>query len=176
MGKRIARVKAGTSKEAATNRKQKAVEAFIMNGGNKTQAAITAGYAAHSAHTAGNRLFKDGEVLAAVSKRRAELMTVDSITAERIKLQLGRIALADIRKLHDENGELLPMGEWDDDSAAAAAGVKVDGRTGQRELRMHDPVGALDKLARIHGMYEKDNQQRRDDLSIQIAIVPAKKE
>lgn len=48
------------------------------------------------------------------------------ITAERVMLELGRIAFADIRQIFDEQGALLPIHEIGDDAAAALAGIEIE--------------------------------------------------
>lgn len=169
------RVQAGTGKASKEIRQRKFANEVILNGGNGTQAAIAAGYAPSSAHVTASQLIRNPKIAAAVEQRRAELLRVEDITADRIKLELGRLATSDLRKLYNADGMPKPMSEWDDDSAAAVAGFDVDARTGLPRLRVHDKPSALDKLARIHGLYEKDNQQRREDLSIQIAVIPSKK-
>jgi len=48
--------KAGTSKQAAVDRKKLFAEAYIANGGNASEAAKNAGYSAKTAYSAGYRL------------------------------------------------------------------------------------------------------------------------
>ena len=68
------RVKAGTSKAAAAERRAKFVEAYIANCGNATQAAIVAGFAEHSARVTGAQLLADPNISAEVERRRAEVI------------------------------------------------------------------------------------------------------
>lgn len=48
-----------------------------------------------------------------------------NITAERVLEAIAAIAFGDIRGMFDENGRLLRPAEWDDETAAAVAGMDV---------------------------------------------------
>ncbi len=75
--------------------------------------------------------------------------------------EYARIAFSDLRKAFDQNGRLKPPSEWDDDTAAAMAGVdtvehreKVPGKKDEfeyyqtKKVKLFDKLGALDALAR----------------------------
>lgn len=68
------------------------------------------------------------EVSARIRELSEAMMKVADITAERVMLELGRIAFRDTRKAFDEKGRLLPMQELDDDIAAALGGVEHETR------------------------------------------------
>jgi len=70
------------------------------------------------------------EVRERVTELSEAMLKVADITAERVMLELGRIAFRDTRKaFHPETGQLLPMHELDDDIAAALAGVEIETKT-----------------------------------------------
>ena len=77
----------------------------------------------------------------------------ENVTAARVFRELARIAFADIRGLSDEHGNLLPMHELDDDTAAAISQVKVEvqgrGRGEDREMVVVKTYKAADKLAAL---------------------------
>ena len=92
---------------------------------NATDAAKRAGYSEKTAYSQGQRLLKHVEVskaLADSAKKRAAKM---EITAERVLLELARIAFFDPRKLFDAKGNPVAITELDDDTAAAIAGLEV---------------------------------------------------
>ncbi len=68
-------------------------------------------------------------VSARIKELSEAMLKVADITAERVMLELGRIAFRDTRKAFDECGQLLPMHELDDDIAAALAGIEHETRT-----------------------------------------------
>lgn len=86
------------------------------------------------------------------------------VTVDRVLQEFSRIAFLDIRKAFDDEGRLKPLGELDDETAAAIAGLEVEELyEGRGESRMHvghlhkiklsDKKGALDSLARHLGMF-----------------------
>lgn len=164
-------VKAGTSKQAAADRKAKFVEAYIANGENATEAAKTAGYAASSARERGYELVKDREVIAALKQRREALARKFELRTEDVLRELARIVHADPRKAFDAQGNLLPVHEWPDEVAAMIASVEVEelfegsgesrkyiGQT--KKIKIWDKNSAIDKAMKHLGQYERDNEQK----------------
>lgn len=92
---------------------------------NATQAAIRSGYSAKTAASQGERLLRNAEVRAAVEVGLADLAAQVGFTAEMVLRERARIAFFDPRKLLDEEGNLKPMQDLDDDTAAAIAGLDV---------------------------------------------------
>lgn len=146
---------------------------------NGTQAAIRAGYSAKSAKQIGSRLLTRDDVRAAIAPKReeavaqrAETINRMMLSAERTRLEIARLAYFDPRKLFNPDGSPKRITELDDDTAAAVAGLEVleqyDG-SGQdrifvghlKKYRIADKNSALDKAAKIAGIYELDNEQTR---------------
>lgn len=55
------------------------------------------------------------------------------ITAQRVMLELGRVAFADVRQVFREDGSLIPIHELDDDAAAAIAGIEHETHSKSRK-------------------------------------------
>lgn len=81
------------------------------------------------------------------------------------------IATSDVADLVDDDGDVLPVKQWPKRLRRAVASLKVKpeyrvGKDGRefigysKEVRFWDKNAALDKLMRINGMFEKDNEQR----------------
>ncbi len=113
------------------------------------------------------------------------------VTVDRVVAELSRLAFLDIRKAFDENGNLKPITEMDDDTAAAIAGLEVEVRRiaeeadeqleGQphggalkrqhattarlHKIKLIDKKGALDSLARHLGMFT-DKVKLEGDLTL----------
>jgi len=124
---------------APLNAKQlRFVEEYLIDL-NCTQAAARAGYSEQSAEQQGFRLLKDARIKAEVEARMAARSQKTGITAERVLQELGRLAFFDLRKLYRPDGSMLSPHEWDDDTAAAMAGLDVveelgpDGDDGARK-------------------------------------------
>jgi len=58
----------------------------------------------------------------------AGLLKASDITAQRVMMELARVAFSDIRKIVDDQGRLKPLKDLDDDTAAALAGIEVETR------------------------------------------------
>ncbi len=92
---------------------------------DRRAAADAVGYTYGSADVLCTRV----EIRERVRELSEAMLTVADITAERVMLELGRIAFRDTRKAFDADGKLLPMHELDNDIAAALAGVEHEIRT-----------------------------------------------
>ena len=142
---------------------------------NASAAARRCKYSERSAPQIGHSLLKKHDVRAEIDRLADAALDAMGINRESTLLELGRIGKSDIRKLFDANGNLKPMHELDDDTAAALASVKVlerksttkmvkdvDGdNPGEdqlvaeveqvREVKLWSKIDAFDKLARIRG-------------------------
>lgn len=98
------------------------------------------------------------------------LMTKADVIAETTKL-----ATFDVRRLFDADGAPIPFHELDADTAACIVGIEVleefEGVGKDRKFigftkkyKVADKKGALDMLAKHHGIYEKDNEQKLNPL------------
>lgn len=165
--------KAGTSKDAARQRKLLFVEGFFVNNENITKAAVYAGFSKKTAAQQGSRLLKDVETQQLIRERRASLVQVMGLSTERTLQEVARLAYFDPRKLFDETGRPKPLHELDDDTAAAIAGLEVvdkyekpvAGAQGGNvatvlKYKLANKAGALEIAMRHLGLYEKDNKQR----------------
>lgn len=164
--------KAGTSKEAAEQRKRLFVEAYIANGGNGKQAAIAAGFAPKAAAQQASRLLTDANVSQLIRERSQKLAQKMELTTERTLREVARLAYFDPRKLLDNTGRPKPLHELDDDTAAVIAGMEVVDKFdapdpgGERTLstvvkyKLADKNAALDKAMRHLGLFSEDNKQR----------------
>lgn len=92
---------------------------------NATQAAIRAGYSAKTAGQTGFDLLKKPEIAEAIAAAQQERAQRTHITADRVLRELARVAFSDLRRLYRDDGSMLLPHEWDDDTAAAMAGVET---------------------------------------------------
>lgn len=164
------RVKAGTSKASAADRRGMFVEAFLSNNGNATEAAISAGYSKSSARRQGYRLTTDVHIRTLLDKRRTELAAANELNTEKIVREIGRLALSDPRNIMYPDGRIKLPHELDEATAAAIASFKVSS-DGSIEYRFWDKNSALAQAAKILGLYEKDNRQNACS-PIEIRLIP----
>lgn len=95
------------------------------------------------------------------------------VTRSRVLAEIARIALADPRRLLDEQGKPLPLHKLPDDIAAAVEQVDIltgpDGQPTAWRYKLARKTAASDQLARMLGMYAADNRQRADSLADALA-------
>jgi phage terminase small subunit len=157
-----------------TSRQQRFVEEYLVDL-NATQAARRAGYSARSAYARGSELLQSLHIREAVQKARAEQQVRTRINADRILLEIARLALYDPRKFFDAEGSPLRITDLDADTAAALNGIEVveqyTGRGAERQFvgfvkkyKLVDKGPNLDRLMKHLGLYSADNRQRTDPL------------
>ena len=89
------------------------------------------------------------------------------VSVERVLQELSRLAFHDLRKLYNEDGSLKPPKEWDDDTAAAVAGLEIfeefSGQGKEREkigetkkVKVWDKKGALELLGKTLKMFAEE--------------------
>lgn len=170
LGKSAARVGGLLPKQAAF------VAEFLIDG-NATQAAIRAGYSPKSAHVVCHEILKNPRVAAILAKKQEEIdarmkvrLDAMELTEERVAQEIARIAFFDPRKMFAADGRPLSIKELDDNTAACISGLEVleqyEGVGEDRELvglvkkyKVSDKNAALEKAAKILGMFKKDNEQ-----------------
>jgi len=150
--------------EHKINHKQRRfIEEYLVDL-NATQAAIRAGYSERSAVVIGCRLLIKDNIAAELQKLRQKISEKTELTVDRVLLEYKRLALLDIRKAFDKEGNLKPIHEWDDDTAAAIAGVEAEDiyeGTGENraitgrlhKVKLSDKRAALDSIGRHLGMF-----------------------
>jgi phage terminase small subunit len=101
---------------------------YVIDGdGNRS--AQAAGYAPGGARQQACKMLKRPEVQARIAELNNRLLRDADITAERVKLELARVAFADLRSLYRADGTLKAPHEIDDDAAASISGIDYETRT-----------------------------------------------
>ncbi len=175
-----------------TPKQERFVQEYLIDL-NATQAAIRAGYSAHTANEQGARLLTNVSVRSAVEEAKKSRAERTEITQDRVLQELARIAFFDLRRLYREDGSLKAPHELDDDAAAVLAGIDVvesgsddeaaDG--GRRHLpeftkkvKVWDKKGALELAMRHLGML---NDKLKVDANVTGSVsyranIPARKQ
>lgn len=151
-----------------TPRQQRFVDEYLKSP-VASQAAVRAGYSARTAEWIGPQLLKKPHIAAAIGSGQQAIAERAAVEAEEVVRQLAMIAFADVRRLFDRDGNLLPIEEIDPATAMAIASydVSVDPATGVRRARVRfwDKNSALEKLMKHLGLFERDNRQGADPLA-----------
>jgi hypothetical protein len=166
------KVKAGTSKVSAEERKRLFVEAYMSNGRNATAAALAAGYSKGGASKQGYRMSKDPEILSMIDIRRDEILAPLKITTERVLQETARIAFSDIGRIIGPDGKVLLPHELDEDTRAAVSSFKID-EYGRIEYKFWDKNSSSERLFKHLTLYKEDNEQKKPAINIgRIELVP----
>ena len=173
-----------TSGRGLTQRQQRFVEEYLVDL-NASQAAIRAGYSAHTSRQFACHLLKCPQIQEAVQKARAAQQKRLRIDADRVLLEIARLALYDPRKFFDAEGSPLRITDLDEDTAAALNGIEVaeqyTGRGAERQFvgfvkkyKLVDKGPNLDRLMKHLGLYVADNRQRTDPLETLLLTIAGK--
>ena len=164
--------KSGTSKAAAATRRRLFIEAYLANGHNATQGAISAGYSAKTAGSQGQRLLKDVNISGALAVRAEKVARVVGLETKRTLQEVAWIAHGDPGEIYDENNQLLPIKQMPLYVRATIAGIDHDKDTGRViRIRFWDKNAALEKAMKHFGLYDRDNRQKSEYLMIQVNLV-----
>lgn len=148
---------------------------------NATQAAIRAGYSEKTAGSKGHALLQKVEISTAIQLLINEGAQKCGLTMELVLRNLKAVVDSDLRRVFKDDGGLLDVKAFDDDSGLALASVETDelweGQGENREqvgvtrkVRNYDKVAGIDKALKYLGGYEEHNKQKKDETNIQINI------
>ena len=169
--------KAGTSKQAAVDRKKLFAEAYIANGGNASEAAKSAGYAESSAGVTGCRLLKDAQVRLILDERQSALANKYELTAEAIIKSIAQELHFDPANLFNEDGSVKSLVEMDADTRMALVSIETlqlggpEGPAIIRKIKWATKHQAREQAMKHLGMFEKDNGQKAPELNLEVKFV-----
>lgn len=133
---------------------------------NGTQSAIYAGFSEDTAKQQAWQILQRDDVQEYLQKLRIEYADKAGVTKEKVMREVAKISFSDIRNYYTGDDKLKPITDLDDNEAAALASVKTYEEYSQheviginKEIKLYDKLAGLEKLARMLGMYEKDNEQ-----------------
>ena len=135
---------------------------------NATQAAIRAGYSKKTAKVIGSENLTKPDIAARIEKRRAAQIKRTEITADRVLLELARIAFVDGSAFATITArgkvKFTPTDELTHDQKAVIAGVK-NGKFGT-EIKTNDKVRALELLGKHLGLFDSGSLQPDEGVQI----------
>lgn len=141
-----------------TDKQKRFCEEYLIDM-NGTQAAIRAGYSKRTANEQAARLLANVSIQVYLNELREKLSDELEITRERIVSEFAKIAFFDIRKIYTVDGGLKSIKDFDDESAAAIAGIKsrdISTPEGEvlgtiQEVKITNKIDALNSLVKIFG-------------------------
>lgn len=123
-----------------------------------TKAAIRAGYSPDTAGSIGSENLTKPEIKIYIEALMRERSRRTDITADRVLNELAKIAFSDPRAIFEwspDGVRLRDSKDLTDDQAACVSEVSEtqSEKTATVKVKLHDKLGALDKIARHLGMY-----------------------
>lgn len=132
---------------------------------NGKQAAIRAGYAKKSANVQACRLLANDEISAEIQRRVRMVSGLYDLNADRVIKEIASIAFTNLSDVveWDEEGRITIKSKAEMSPEALAALSEIESVTSQfgettetkKSVKMRDKLAALDKLARILGLYKE---------------------
>ena len=147
---------------------------------NATQAAIRAGYSKKHPDVAGSQLLSILKIQQAVQKRRDKLKASAEIDQEWVLKRYKMLTDYSVGDFFNDDGTMKPLSQIPKDKLYAVCGFKADTKqidlggdsqqvieTLIREFKLPDKKGVLDSIGKHLGMFEKDNEQRGGNITIE---------
>lgn len=122
---------------------------------------------AETVHENASRLAADSKVAARIQAMQHAGARLAELDAAEVAREIKRVALSDIAgivKIVDGKALIRLPHELDPATRAAVASFEID-EFGRIKYKFWDKNAALDKAAKILGMYERDNKQKTDSLT-----------
>lgn len=176
-----------SAKDKLNPRQQRFCEEYLIDL-NATQAAIRAGYAAHSISKHTGQIVSCSGVQTEIARLKAERSERILVTADNVVIELARLAFSNIEDFLsiDKDGEvyLKNFDGIDREKLAAVESVKIntsvnkdDSRTyTTTQFKLCSKLNALEQLGKHLGIYQKDNIQKNLTIIDIMALIGVKSE
>lgn len=141
-------------------KQQKFIDEYMLDL-NATKAAIRAGYSPKTADSQGWRLLKKAEVVTRVEELKLQRSTKTLVDAEYVVSGLKEVANRCLQK--------APVMDWDYEKKEFVQKTDADGN-GIWEFDSMGANKAFELLGKHAGVFEKDNNQKRPMVNLQINL------
>lgn len=141
---------------------------------NGTQSAIYAGYSELSAKSKASQLLDEEEISEYLTNLRAKSEIKHGISKDKWLSELEAIGFSNIQDFISDGNNIKDISKLPEIKAKAVGSIKktvIEFEGGEKqtvEFKLHDKLNALDKIGRHFGYFEKDNDQKKTLISINI--------
>ena len=139
-------------------------------------AAIRAGYAPVGAHVTANRLLNMPKVKNRIAELQKDLRERTAISAEKVVNELVKLGFYNVQDFVKDDNGIENLKQMARDQVAPVVGIKVtetSSGTGKRkkthvttEIKLAPKDRALELLGKHLGIFEKDNRQKSQQITI----------
>lgn len=110
-----------------------------------------------------SRLLAQPNIVRRVNELRARVASKTVLKRAEVLNTIRIMTSSTVKSLINDNGKFKKPHELDDETCEAIASIEID-RYGAIKYKFWDKNSAVEKAARVLGLYEKDNKQRADAL------------
>lgn len=160
-----------------TDKQQRFVDEYLIDL-NATQAAIRAGYSVRTANEQGAQNLAKLSIQDAISKKMAARSRRTGVNAERVVLELAKVAFAKMTDIVDSNGKIKEDASPDDLACIESIKYKESdneyGGSVEREVKIASKLKALELLGKHLGMWSDkfnvtvEKSEKLDDIISQL--------
>lgn len=160
-----------------TDKQQRFVDEYLIDL-NATQAAIRAGYSVRTANEQGAQNLAKLSIQDAISKKMAARSRRTGVNAERVVLELAKVAFAKMTDIVDSNGRIKEDASPDDLACIESIKYKESdneyGGSVEREVKIASKLKALELLGKHLGMWSDkfnvtvEKSEKLDDIIAQL--------
>jgi len=176
------------SYDGSTRLKSPMQEAFVANllkGMHQTDAYQKAGYKSKNPIVQASQAVTYRNIKIRLAYKKTQLAKKFDITAERVVAELAKVGFANIKDFIESDNNITDLSALPRELTAAVESVQTDirhdggkskGYTEKVKVKFHSKIAALDKLAQHLGLYEADNNQKRQIVPVIVTFIEAAEE
>lgn len=135
---------------------------------NGNEAAILAGYSKKTARNKASNLLARPEVASYLKQLQDEIAKRNEITIDELIRDLVEMKNLDVADLYDEDGLSVDISQLPASFTRCIQEV-IETKSGLK-IKFYSKLDAIEKLAKHLGFYEKDNNQSKAEMSINITV------
>jgi len=141
---------------------------------NATQAYIRAGYSKEGASVSASKLLGNPKIGHKITELQEKIREKSAITAEMVVNELVKLGFTNFKNYIGAGNTIKDVSELDDSVSAAVESLTTTttewegGSKTQVKIKLASKADALEKLGRHLGIFERDNDQKKGTITVEI--------